>query len=195
MQDLRAGGGQGNEHQDDRQGDDHGPTEDLIDGGVDDPLKGLLSTSPQILSDPVKDDDRIREEVARQGEQRGHYEQRDLLVQGEEDAKHRQDIVQRRHGGGHTKAQVKPYGNRDHNPHHRDGDGNQRVLLQLLPHGRPDFHAGFHDKGRPRKCCSYRLEDSLGHLVFQGGLGLEPDQQLVFRDEVLEFNVGPPMFR
>src|SRR5512143_3423198 len=57
------------------QGSDNGPAEDLVDAQVDRLGKGSLLPEPDVLPDPVEDDDRVGQRVPADREQRGDEEQ------------------------------------------------------------------------------------------------------------------------
>src|SRR5512143_3895834 len=86
-----------NDRDEDGHRSDDGPAEDLVDAQVDRLGEGLQLPEPDVLTDPVEDDDRVGQGVPSYGEKRRDEKQVHLDPERPEDPDDREDVVE---GGG-----------------------------------------------------------------------------------------------
>src|SRR5659263_385444 len=94
VQDDPAEDQQRNDGDEDGHRGDDGPAEDLVDAQVDRRGEGSLLPEPDVLPDPVEDDDRVGQRVPADGEQRRDEEQVHLDPEDPEDPDDGEDIVE-----------------------------------------------------------------------------------------------------
>jgi len=76
---------------------------------------------------------------------------------------------------------------------HGQCNGKQCVMLEFLTNCGANFDARFHHIGIIRKRFLKGLHDTVGGLLFNTGLRLDPDEQFILCLEVLQFDISPPV--
>src|SRR3989442_1454445 len=193
VQHLPSGQGQRNEDQNDGQRHNDGPAQDLVHSIVDDRLERVPMARLEIFPDPVEDHDGVCQGVPRQRQEGGDDQEGDLLLQHVENPQHCQHVVKGRDRRRNPEPELKAGRNVDNDAQHRNRDGDERILLELLPDGRADLVTGIDDERDRREILLEDLQDLLGNFLLNSRLGLDTDQQLVALGDILDLNLREPV--
>src|SRR5438874_4045294 len=106
VQDLAAEEEQRERRQQRRARRDHRPAERLVHRDVDDVVHRVAAHDPQVLADPVEDDDRVVGREARHRENRGDHVQRHVVAEEREERERDQQAVDRRADRADAEAEL-----------------------------------------------------------------------------------------